>query len=141
MRDARNIRDGGEFESTAEEAIMAEFGLTPEQLQSALAQFEGVDVVSIVNATGALPPDEGILDNVPCTTTFDDYAIWHSSVGAISDVNTDYQLYVSLCQAKGENWIPRTAEEQIKDDSNNTLIKTGLLLGGAFIVYKSLFKK
>ena len=136
MRDARNVRNEEDFvlETTPEEALMAELGLTPEEYEAAVAQItfdaENLDVFAVLN----------IDEDLPCIATFSEYQEWHTSVGLTTDENVDYQLYVALCQAKDDNWIPTTQPVQ-QEETNNTLLKTGLLLGGAYLVFNAFNKK
>ena len=139
MRDARNVRDGEEeeftLETTSQQAIMEQFGLTPEEFEAAVAQVtvdaENLDVFGVINVT----------DELPCISTLSEYTTWHSGVGLTSDVNTDYQLYVALCEATDEENIFIPITQNIPKESNNKLLKTGLMVGGALLLFKALSKK
>ena len=132
MRDARNVRDGEEFvlETTPEEALMQQYGLTPEEYEATIAQVtadaENLDVFRVVNVD----------EELPCIATFDEYAIWHTSVGLTTDVNVDYQTYVALCDATDTDdmWIPQT-QDVSSTETNNKLLKIGAVVGGAYLLF------
>lgn len=136
MRDARNVREGDDFvlETTPEEALMEQFGLTPEEYEATIAQVtadaENLDVFRVVNVD----------EELPCIATFNEYASWHTSVGLTTDVNVDYQTYVAVCDATEEElFIPQT-EEVTTADTNDKLLKIGAVVGGAYLLF-SLGKK
>jgi len=74
----------------------------------------------------------------------EEFSDWHTNTAGlpVENINTDYELYVAVCQAQSDpTWIPSGGNMRVVEKDDNKLLKTGLLIGGAFLVYKSIFKK
>lgn len=129
-----------------EEVDLVALGLTQEQWDAILLQYESLNPFAVANTTavGDEEQDGGYV-GVPCTGTLNEFTEWHTNIANLptENINDDYELYVAICQAQSDpTWIPEGGSLDLKTPAkNNTLLKTGLLIGGAFLVYKSVFKK
>jgi hypothetical protein len=120
-------------------------GLTQEQWDAILDEYASINPFAVANTTaiGDEVEDGGFV-GVPCTGTLEEFSDWHTNTAGLptENINTDYELYVAVCQAQSDpTWIPSGGNMRVVETDNNKLLKTGLLVGGAFLVYKSIFKK